>query len=525
MKEDWINIIANDLAINSKNAIVDGPFGTQLKIGEFKKEGIPVIEMDNIKNDFFKSEFRRYVDYDKYDQIKRSTVKPGDLLISKTGSLGYVAFATETFDKAVITSRLAKLSLKWDFLLPQYFKYWLIHLRSIGYWENIATGTTMKILGISHLKNIPIPLCPLPIQRAIVLKIENQFTSLDKGIVDLKKAQEQLKIYRQAVLKKAFEGEFTKGWRENQNQLSTASEIIKQINHNRQKNYELQLEEWKNIVKNCNSNCVKESKPVKPQKPTNLSDKISSSEDLTNEIQIPADWSIVSLAWLSDNQPNAIVDGPFGSSVNVTEDYKEVGVPVIRMVNIRPLKFISDNLKFIIEDKFQQLKRHNILSGDILIAKVGATIGDCCIYPNNMPEAMLSTTGCCRIRLDSTIFLNKLLEYYILYQRFKLKRIASQTAQPFLNMVVVKAFPIPFLTKEEQHQVLREIESRLSVCDKVEQILSDSLIETEGLRISILKKAFDGDLLRQDEIVKCKQEPDYEPASELIKKIKAERKK
>ena len=58
-----------------------------------------------------------------------------------------------------------------------------------------------------------IPSAPLPIQRAIVAKIEELFSDLDKGIADLKKAQDQLKVYRQAVLKKAFEGEMTKEWR------------------------------------------------------------------------------------------------------------------------------------------------------------------------------------------------------------------------------------------------------------------------------------------------------------------------
>ncbi|MFW5793824.1 MAG: restriction endonuclease subunit S [Bacteroidota bacterium] len=389
---------------------------------------------------------------------------------------------------------------------------------------NKVRNDTHKRYWISTYSKNKFLLPPLPIQRAIVTKIENLFASLDKGIADLKKAQEQLKVYRQAVLKKAFEGELTKEWREKQTNLPTAEELLEQIKKERQKHYEQQLEDWKQAVKDWKKNYNENEKPLKPQKPTNLDDKISILEDLSKLMILPSEWANVPLAWLSDNKPNSIVDGPFGSSINVNEDYKETGVPVIRMVNIRPLRFVAENLKFIIESKFQQLRRHNILSGDILIAKVGATIGDCCIYPENQHEGMLSTTGSCRVRLDKNIYSNKFLEYYIHYQKYKLKSIASQTAQPFLNMKVLKAYPAPFLNISEQHQIVREIESRLSVCDKVEQNISEGLEKSEALRQSILKKAFEGKLLSEAEIEKCKQAADYEPASLLLERIKKEKK-
>ena len=58
------------------------------------------------------------------------------------------------------------------------------------------------------LKNLDVPIPKFSEQRAIVKKLESLFSSLDAGVADLKKAQKQLKIYRQAVLKKAFEGEW-----------------------------------------------------------------------------------------------------------------------------------------------------------------------------------------------------------------------------------------------------------------------------------------------------------------------------
>lgn len=84
---------------------------------------------------------------------------------------------------------------------------------------------------------------------------------------------------------------------------------------------------------------------------------------------------------------------------------------------------------------------------------------------------------------------------------------------------------IPFTSdKNEQHKIIQEIESRLSVCDKVEQSISESLEKAKVLRQSILKKAFEGKLLSAAEIARCKQEKDYEPASVLLEKIKEEKK-
>jgi type I restriction enzyme S subunit len=72
-----------------------------------------------------------------------------------------------------------------------------------------SIGGAQPNISQSIIKNLKIPLPPLPEQHRIVAKIEELFSSLDKGIESLKTAQAQLKIYRQAVLKWAFEGKLT----------------------------------------------------------------------------------------------------------------------------------------------------------------------------------------------------------------------------------------------------------------------------------------------------------------------------
>jgi type I restriction enzyme S subunit len=94
-----------------------------------------------------------------------------------------------------------------------------------------------------------------------------------------------------------------------------------------------------------------------------------------------------------------------------------------------------------------------------------------------------------------------------------------------INSGELESLEIPHFGLDEQYHIVEEIESRLSVCDKVEQSIAESLEKARALRQSILKKAFEGTLLSAEEIAKCKTAPDYEPASVLLEKIKAEKKK
>ena len=90
-----------------------------------------------------------------------------------------------------------------------------------------------------HYQDIEKSKMPLPSlleQKTIVSKIEQLFSELDNGIGNLKIAQQKLKIYRQAVLKKALEGELTKEWREKQTNLPTASKLLETLNNHK---YEL----------------------------------------------------------------------------------------------------------------------------------------------------------------------------------------------------------------------------------------------------------------------------------------------
>lgn len=112
----------------------------------------------------------------------------------------------------------------------------------------------------------------------------------------------------------------------------------------------------------------------------------------------------------------------------------------------------------------------------------------------------------------------------MLFKRYEFFAKGTGTTFPSNLSKDLREFDFPVFKPKEQHQIVRKIESRLSVCDKVEKDLAESLEKAEALRHSIPKKAFDGKLLTEEEIAQCKADPDYVPASVLLERIKEEKK-
>jgi type I restriction enzyme S subunit len=332
----------------------------------------------------------------------------------------------------------------------------LVNLKFVFYCMQVnkVRCDTHKRYWISVFAKNKLQLPPLTIQSAIVNKIENLFLNIDKGVGDLIIVQDQLKVYRQAVLKKAFEGGFT-----------------------------------------------------------NLK---------VNEGELPEGWKWVKIESIIEPGKTALKAGPFGSSLKkefyVTDGYKIYGQEQVISGN----PFLGNY--YIDEKKYQELISCKVKPGDILISLVG-TVGKVLILPDNIKEGIINPR-LIKISLNKSKYDNKFFKYYL--ESSTVKSIytinASGTTMDVLNIGIINKIPFPLPpTLVEQFTIVREIESRLSVCDKVEQSITEALEKADALRQSILKKAFEGKLLSEAEIAKCKKEADYEPASKLLEKIKAGR--
>jgi type I restriction enzyme S subunit len=263
------------------------------------------------------------------------------------------------------------------------------------------------------------PVPPLPTQQAIISKIEELFSELDKGIEDLKTSQQQLKTYRQSVLKYAFEGKLT----------------------NKKVKDGVLPKEWKWV------------------KLREVAKDISDGDH-----QAP---------------PKAITGIPFITISNVNKSNNQIDFAFTFKVNT---------------DYYLGLKQNRKpQKGDVLYTVTGS-YGIPILIDYEKDFCFQRHIGLVR-PLDT---ISQKWLFYLLQspQVFsQAKETATGTAQKTVALGSLRNFDIAYCHYEEQTIIVQEIENRLSVADKMEESIGQSLLQAEALRQSILKKAFSGELI------------------------------
>lgn len=294
-------------------------------------------------------------------------------------------------------------------------KFLCYYLNSFNF-KGYVSGTTRLKLTQASMKQIMVPVPPLEEQHRIVTRIEELFSQLDSGIETLKKTKEQLKVYRQAVLKEAFE--------------SASS---------------------------------------------------SNSKNLT-------------INDLLTKKKKGMTTGPFGTMLKKHE-HQSSGVPVLGIENIGKDGFVDGNKIFVSEEKAKELSAFKVDTDDLIISRSG-TVGEICIVPPHMKNALLST-NLMRISLDYDVIR---ADYFMYLFKSKgvvidqVKELCKGSTRMFLNQTILKQIIFPVPTLKIQAKIIETIEFRLSVCDSIEKTIDTALQEAEALRQSILKQAFEGGL-------------------------------
>lgn len=461
MREDWIECIFEDIVHYSKGKKPKNLFK------ESRDSRLPYI---NIKA-FEKNIIDEYSDDDNVNFCKN-----GNILMVWDGARA--GFSGKSINGIVGSTLMKILPVKY---LDNNFLFY--YLQSLYKYLN----TNTKGVGIPHVepnllwkRRIGLP--PLPEQRAIVKKIEALFSSLDAGISDLKKAQEQLKIYRQAVLKKAFEGELTKEWREQQTDLPSAEELKKEI---KERLIDYGIKTKFTAIESSNYNL-----PVQ---------------------------------WISVRNESLLFYVTSGSR-DWKKYYADKGSIFVRTQNINKNFLDLTDVAYVDLPTKVEGKRSLIEKNNLLMTITGANVGKTAVIDKEIPEAYVSQSVAL-LKYFPSIF-TKMYSYFFQSESHGKKAIGNLVygvGRPVLSLENMREVEVLYCSYKEQCQIVKEIEARLSVCDAVEKQIQDSLDQAEAMRQSILKKAFDGRLLSEEELNLCKQAQDYEPASVLLEKIKAEK--
>lgn len=147
---------------------------------------------------------------------------------------------------------------------------------------------------------------------------------------------------------------------------------------------------------------------------------------------IPESWKVARLKNIKSNDKYAIVDGPFGTAIS-TSDYRDSGVPLLRIINLNGNKLDTNDLVYITEEHADSISRSKFHRGDIIFAKTGATVGKCAIN-SNIDEGVLSSS-CVKISISEE-YDKKYFYYFFSTKQFNdaLRNACNGTTRDTINL-------------------------------------------------------------------------------------------
>lgn len=392
---------------------------------------------------------------------KRYLIKENQFIISKIDARhGAYGLVPNELNKAITTADFLTYNLDFK-ILPQYFEWIFRQKKFIEQCLRASSGTTNRIrLQESKFLDFDIPLPSIEQQKEIIRQL-NKYNDIIIKIEDYNlKNGKIVQNLRSSILLEAVFGKLVA----QEPTDEPASEFLKKIKIDKDR----LIREKK----------IKKEKPLLPV----------TKEEIPCEL--PNGWEWVRLGIIGASEDNAIVDGPFGSNL-LLSDYDPSGnYPVISISNIDE-GFDLGLLRKINEKKFNELKRSTVRSGDLLIAKIGSSYGKVGIYPKNLPIGIIPTNLLkitCHPDLDK-----KYLIYYLKspFQKNQLDKIVSHTAQPAFNMSNFKRLLFPLPPLNEQKRIVEKVDQLMNLCDELEQNVKENQKNSKLLMEIVLKEAFE----------------------------------
>lgn len=426
-------------------------------------------------------------------------VPAGSLVIATRVSLGKVGIA----DEPVCYSQDCQgLVIDPDALHPRYL---LHHLSLLARdFLGMSRGTTINGITKKQLLETVLSVPPLVLQHRIVAKIEELFSDLDAGVAALERVQANLKRYRASVLKAAVEGRLTAEWREENPNTEPASELLKRILVERRRKWE--EAEWQKQIQRAQKKAAKKRLNVRrvsdldpedwqsipepeytPYLPKNDKWKAKYKEptppDTTDLPELLAGWKWTTLSQIgfldrgkSKHRPrNAphLFGGPY---------------PFIQTGDVRHASTFVRSY----EQTYSEagLAQSRLWPAGTLCITIAANIAETALLGMDacFPDSVVGWLGA------SNRVSERYVELYLRTMQHSLEALAPATAQKNINLQTLHAVAVALPPLAEQHQIVAEVDRRLSVVDELEEQVDANLKRAARLRQAILKRAFEGEL-------------------------------
>lgn len=420
---------------------------------------------------------------------------PADTVcLSRTGSIGYSVM----LGKPMATSQGFVNWICGKYLVPRFLQ--LLFVAENPFLHSISEGVAHTTIYFPEAKAFHICLPPLAEQQRIVAKIEALLSQVNTSREKLAKVPEVMKQFRTSVLKSALEGGLTKDWRSNNPEIESAKVLLQQA-------YDERCADWE----------AEQLKKMKAKGKVPKNDKWKSkykgvkSADESEFMGLHEGWTHGKLGDL------IYIAARIGWRGLKADEYTEEGPLFLSVHNLNKGEHVNfSNAYHISEERYIESPEIQLQNDDILLVKDGAGIGKIGIVKGLETEATVNSSLLV-IRGGKT-FVPEFLFYYLKgpdMQRIVRERITG-SATPHLFQRDIKQFELLIPPYKEQQEIVRQVEALFKQADEIEKQVATATQSAEQITQSILAKAFRGELVPQD--------PNDEPASVLLEKIKAERK-
>ncbi len=424
----------------------------------------------------------------------KQRLRAGDVLVSMTRpNLNAVALVPDQLDGAIGSSGFHVLRSRWlnpDFLLA------LVQTQSfVDAMSAVVQGALYPAVRPRDISAYSFPF-EIPAQQArIVAKLEELLSDLDAGVAELKAAQRKLKQYRQSLLKAAVEGALTAEWRARNKPTETGAQLLDRILSERRARWEAkQLNKFKEQGKTPPKDWQKKyPEPVQPD-----------TRDLPG---LPEGW-----VWASVDQIARVGTGV--TPLRSKSAYFDGGVVPWVTSGALNSETVSCATELVTALALKECRLDIFPAGSLLVAMYGEgkTRGKCSelLIPATINQAIAA------IVLEPEAQSSKAYLKALLLKSYEWMRAqASGGVQPNLNLQIVKSIAVPLPPNEEQAEITQLLDRQFDQVSQQMEAVKLSLKQSAVQRQNILRAAFAGQLVPQD--------PNDEPASVLLERIRAER--
>ncbi|MCY4172687.1 MAG: restriction endonuclease subunit S [Cyanobacteria bacterium MAG CAR3_bin_5] len=381
------------------------------------------------------------------------------------------------------------------------FLWWIFNDEE--FWLKGGSGQPFVKTKASFQKQLCLP--PLNEQRRIVERIEAMFEKIEKGVESLRAAKATLGLYRQSLLKSAFEGRLTADWRtQNADKLESPEVLLARIRAEREARYTAAVAAWQEALAQWRAGGEKGKRPKKSKRSADQTKVGQQKSDLLAEL--PSGWIYTDLANLGNLERGRSKHRPRNDKRLFGGPYPFIQTSEVKAAERYIRKYEATYSEI-------GLEQSRLWPAGTLCITIAANIAETAFlsFDACFPDSVVGFTT------FGVVIIPKYVELFIKSARENIEAYAPATAQKNINLKTLETLIIPCCGQAEQAEIVRLLDTRLDAADALEAEIDAALTRATAMRQSILKKAFSGKLVPQD--------PQDEPATMMLERIRTERTK